>query len=169
MTKKARPIRIEGNIAYVPLTRGYEAVIDVADVALVEGVNWYAFPKNDTVYAIRHTRKGGKFKIHRMHRIIAHAPVGMEVDHIDRNTLNNRRENLRVCTNSENQRNRTIQKNNTSGAKGVNQCKSSGKWVARIMIFGKSIYLGQFDELEDADTAYREASERYHGAFGRTE
>ncbi len=88
---KVRPIRIEGDLAYVPLTKGYEAVIDAADVCLVENFNWYADTSHGhTVYARRNVNNGKPCSI-KMHRVITGCEEGLLVDHKDCNGLNNRR------------------------------------------------------------------------------
>jgi len=87
------------------------------------------------------------------------------IDHINQNKLNNRRNNLRVCSRSENGANRSIPKTNTSGYKGVYRIKN--KWMAQIGIKNKSIYLGCFDEKVDAAIAYDTAATKAFGAFAR--
>lgn len=156
--KKVRPIRIEGDVAYVPLTRGYEAVIDAADVHLVDGRYWHALVRKHTVYA-----RCGVF----IHRTIMGAPLGMEVDHINGDGLDNRRSNLRLATHAQNTRNRRRPRTNTSGFKGVHLHKSAGKWVAQITNAGKYLYLGLFETPESAYAARVAASAELHGEFGR--
>jgi hypothetical protein len=92
---------------------------------------------------------------------------GIEVDHINGNTLDNRKSNLRLCSHKENGRNRKLNKNNTSGAKGVNWDKHALKWKCEIRINTKKLYLGLFAEIEQAKKAYAEASKKYHGEYGR--
>ncbi len=171
MAKKAiRPIRVENNVAYVPLTQGYEAVIDAADVPLVSGVNWYALNKGNAVYAGRKQRLGGpKQDTVYMHRVIVNAPSGFDVDHKDSNGLNNRRCNLRVAAHCENARNLKKSRRNTSGYKGVSWKRNVKKWQAQIKVDGRVIALGYFLHPEDAHAVYKVASVLYHGQFGRAE
>ena len=164
MTKPIRQIRVEGKIAFVPLTQGQEAIIDAADVHLVEGVNWCA--AFSSKFYVR--RKAGKTTI-LIHRVILTAPDGMDVDHIDGNGLDNRRANIRMATTSQNMHNQCIPKNNTSGFKGVGWVQRCRKWRAYIALNGKQIHLGHYDTHEAAHAAYCEASARLHGEFGRTE
>jgi hypothetical protein len=89
------------------------------------------------------------------------------LDHAYNRPDNNRVENLRPASLSENQWNRGPQRNNRSGAKGVGWHRASGKWRARITVSGKHICLGYFDDFEDAKWAYAAAALKYHGAFGR--
>ncbi len=167
MPRLIRPIRIEGNIAYIPLTKGYEAVIDAADVPLVEGFNWCASVRYGIVYAVRHDNTDPNRNFIRLHRLIAGDQKGLEVDHIDGDGRNNRRENLRLATRAQNGRNRRVSKRNTSGFKSVYWCRRAKKWRASIGLSGKTLYLGSFDTPEAAHAAYCEDSARLHGEFGR--
>jgi len=93
-------------------------------------------------------------------------PTGKkEVDHIDGNGLNNKKSNLRLCTNNQNLYNRAKCKNNTSGFKGVKWKKDSKKWVAAINVNNKRIYLGQYTSKIKAHEAYVAACKKYHGEF----
>ena len=163
-----RKARVEGDIAYVPLTQGYEAIIDASDVSLVEGFNWYAHANRNAVYAVRMDNTGPKPRLVRMHRVILGDPEGMVVDHQDTNGLNNRRANLRSATIKENACNQGIAKHNTSGHKGVSFHKRDGKWIAHIRYDGGQRYLGSFATPEAAAAAYAKANAEMHGAFGRT-
>ena len=164
---KVRPIRVEGDVAYVPLTKGYEAVIDAADVHLVVGYNWFADTSRSSVYAQRTVNTGSRPGSIKMHRLILGCPDGFFVDHKDGNGLNNRRSNLRIATVAENNRNSKFRKNNTSGYKGVSFHKSSGKWHAVIWVDSKPIFLGAYNSPELAHIAYVKASYEIHGEFGR--
>lgn len=168
---KIRPIRVEGNIAYVPLTQGYEAVIDADDVPLVVAFNWSAHKGPNTVYASRNSRKDlgeADGKCFLLHRVIMNAEPGKIVDHRDGDGLNNRRENLRFATKAENGRNSRIRKQNASGFKGVFLHKQSGKWRARISTGDRHVCLGLHPTPEAAHEAYVKASAELHGEFGRT-
>ena len=166
---KPRPIRIDGSVAYVPLTRGYEAIIDAADIAIVDRWNWYADVDAHTVYAVRSAKEGGKQSTIIMHRLLVDAPAVMEVDHINGNGLDNRRLNLRLATRSQNMRNKGLSVSNTSGFKGVSWHKSESKWQARITLHRKTRYLGLYPTPEAAHAAYCEASTILHGTFSRAE
>jgi hypothetical protein len=102
-----------------------------------------------------------------IHRIIMNAPKNKMIDHINGNTLDNRKCNLRICNRSQNFRNRTKQKNNTSGYKGVSFHKRLNKWQAQITTNKNKKCLGYFDTPELAFFAYCKANKKYHGEFGR--
>lgn len=91
----------------------------------------------------------------------------MDIDHKDGNPANNRWDNLREATDSQNLANSKLAKNNTSGAKGVWLEKATGRWNSYITVRGKRIYLGTYDTVAEAGAAY-EASARLHfGEFAR--
>jgi hypothetical protein len=166
-SKPIRPIRVEGNIAYIALTKGYEAVIDAADVPLVEGWNWYAQPGGRTVYAASKGAACGRRCRVFLHRLLLGEPLDVFVDHVNSDGLDNRRANLRLASASQNQHNKAMQNNNTSGFKGVTWKANKRQWVARISCGGKSKHLGYFDTPEAAHFAYASASAAIHGEFGR--
>jgi hypothetical protein len=171
--KQIRPIRVEGNIAYVTLSQGLDAIIDAADVHLVDRGVWCAFAsgrkdgQKKLIYA--QSQEGGRIARKRiaMHRLIMDAPPGYQVDHINGDTLDNRRSNLRLATPRQNQQNKSISILNTSGFKGVQWDQRRGKWFARIRIEGRTTFLGYFALKDDAAAAYAHASKKYHGEFGR--
>ena len=102
---------------------------------------------------------------HWLHRYIMDAKSGDYVDHINNNFDDYRRTNLRICDNAENNRNRWLQKNNTSGYPGVNWSKREQKWRARIKVDGREKYLGLFDDKNDAIKAKKDAEEKYFKDF----
>lgn len=165
---KARPIRIDGDFAYVPLTRGHVAIIDASDAPLVYGKNWRALVVKDTVYACRSVPGEKHQRVILMHRIIMNDPDGMVVDHKDGNGLNNTRINLRPATHSQNLQNQRLSRQNTSGFKGVYFDRQRNKWRSDIYLDKKRHRLGRFKTPEEAHAAYCQASEKLHGEFGRT-
>lgn len=158
-----RPIAVDGDIAYVTLTKGYVAIIDSEDVAVVDLGNWTAMETDGLVYAYR--RESGKTIL--IHRIILNPPKNMHVDHRDGNPLNNRKTNLRLCLPRQNSRNSKTPSNNTSGYKGVSWCKVRQKWSSRIRTDGTRKSLGYFDSPESAYAAYCRAAEKFHKEFAR--
>ena len=101
----------------------------------------------------------------KLHRLIMDAPDDKQVDHINCNKLDNRKCNLRLCSNQQNCCNRDGKKGRDL-PKGV--CKSKNKFRSGIMVNGTRIYLGNFDTPEEAHAAYCAASRNYHGEFSRT-
>jgi len=143
----------------IPLTKGKVAIVDDDDFEYLSKFRWYVDARG---YAV-HKRK----EIVYMHRLISKTPKGLETDHINGNKLDNRKENLRHCTKSENMRNRGKQTNNKSGYKGVSWHLRAKKWLAHIVINRKSIHLGLFDDPEEASKTYRKAEKEMFGEFAR--
>ena len=163
-----RPIRVDGDIAFVALTQGREAMIDVVDIPIVETANWNLFTPNGraNIYAERRERSDWGKRI-LLHRLIMGDPIE-QVDHRDGNGLNCCRNNLRLATHSQNQMNRRgNQKNNTSGYKGVSWNNIAEQWTASIQANGKQTFLGRFASKELAYEAYCDAAKRLHGEFAR--
>jgi hypothetical protein len=102
-----------------------------------------------------------------MHRIIMNCLRFDEkcVDHINHNVFDNRKQNLRICTNFQNNANKNLRKDNTSGTSGVVLDKRTNKWVAQILINRKHIHLGVFENFNDAIRARKNAEEKYYGEF----
>ena len=168
MPRHIRPIRIEGNLAYITLTRGYEAVIDAADVPLVVKHNWYTENnRGGLIYARRCDNSGGRKGTMNLHRQIMQPAKGLMVDHINGDGLDNRRANLRVVNSSQNRMNQKKSLQNTSGYKGVYWNKRDCRWYARIKVNQKPIHLGIFQCPKDAYAAYCKASAELHGEYGR--
>ena len=104
-----------------------------------------------------------------LHRLILNPSTDMQIDHINKNKLDNRRCNLRVCTNSENQMNRGKTRANTVGVKGVYRARGSIKKIYRAQIKAnkKTYYLGSFEKPDEAGAAYKKAAKQLHGEFAR--
>jgi len=113
----------------------------------------------------------GNYKAHRLAYYMHHGidPRNNDIDHEDGNGLNNKINNLRVATRSENGRNRKLQKNNTSGVTGVAWDKKRRRWEARIKINGKVRYLGYYPNIQDAIQVRKEAEKKYFGKFRRSD
>lgn len=90
------------------------------------------------------------------------------IDHKNLNKSDNRWNNLRIATASQNQANRRAGRNNTSGFKGVSWSKQAKKWRSRFKKDGKETHIGYFDTPEDASLAYSNAAKRIHGEFARS-
>jgi len=152
MPRNIPSIRVDGNIAYVPLTKGFEAIIDACDAVNVEGYRWWAMTnkRHNKVYAAGRIEINGVHALIFMHRFLLNAPHGLDVDHKNGDGLDNRRENIRLATRSQNMHNKKMQHNNTSGFKGVHWHKTHKKWCANIKVGDNRKFLGGFDRIEDA-------------------
>lgn len=137
-------------------------IVDYEDYEWLSVYRWRLQPGHGSPYI--GTTTGTKGKILLMHRLIMGATDGSYVDHRDRDTLNNRRENLRFCTASQNQGN-SIVPLGASGYRGVSQAKN--RWFACIKRFGKRVYLGSFATPEEAAHAYDLAALDHWGEFAR--
>lgn len=133
-------------------------LIDIEDIDSVKNVKWSL--KNDNYYV----RNGN---VGYIHRYIMNCPDNMVVDHINGNKLDNRKSNLRICTVKQNNYNHKIYKTSKTGYPGVGWHTKSGKWRARIQVDGKEIYLGIYENIEDAINARKTAEEYYFGSFNR--
>lgn len=145
----------------IKLTQGKYATVDEMDFEKFGKLKWHY----KEGYAVRHF--AGKGKV-RLHRLILDAKDGQMVDHINRDTLDNRRGNLRICSVSENTRNMGIKTNNKSGYKGVSYDKERNKWASFIRYGNKGHNLGRFNTKEDAARAYDKEAERVFGNFACT-
>ena len=149
----------------ITLTRGKVTQVSDQDYDNLIKDDWYF----DGKYAARKSPKGGHLRgLIRMHREIMQPPVGMEIDHINGDKLDNRRENLRVCSRSQNQQNKSILPNNTSGYIGVVWCKSKKKWRAESTHKNKHVHIGYFDNAQEAARAYDRKVIELFGPLART-
>jgi hypothetical protein len=146
----------------IPLTQGKFALVDDEDFEWLSQWRWHFDHKG---YAIRDTQEHTIY----MHRLIANIPEGLFTDHINGNGLDNRRKNLRPCNTAQNSANQRIRKDNTSGYKGVTWDTERKIWAAQCHTVGrKHIFLGRFENIEDAARAYDKKAIELHGEFART-
>lgn len=152
-------------MAEVALTKGKVAIVDDDMVEYLSQWTWrWVHGGSDTSpgYAVHGFRRNGKRVVVYMHRLIAEAPAGSEADHINRDSLDNRRANLRAATRKENMRNRGYRRSRP-GYKGTS---ASGRyWRAQIMVDGKQILLGTYNRQIEAAMAYDAAAREYFGEF----
>lgn len=149
----------------IVLTKGYVTKVDDDDFEWLSQWSWFAWWCKREYRARRTDRSTGKTRHILMSREILHAPQNFLVDHINGDTLDNRKENLRLATPQQNCFNQKIKINNSSGYKGVSWRKDRQMWVAYIFVNKKSIHLGFFDRIEDAALAYNKAAAENYGEF----
>lgn len=151
---------------YIQLTNGKRTLIDECDSDLDESV-WIFHNEG-------YAHKSGSMTTF-LHQIVLERKIqrslhkGELPDHISGDGLDNRRDNLRIATNSQNQANRSAPQNNTSGYKGVHFYKPLQKWVAYIRVNYKRHHLGYFTTPEDAHQAYCKAAKSFFGEYAKTE
>lgn len=163
-----RPFVTDG-IGFLPLSRGLWAAVDEADFDAVASFKWSATVvrgRKKTPYALRQVEKTPKQKFALLHREIMAAPAGVVIDHWNGDGVDNRRINLRRCTQSENVCNHRV----TGGASryiGVAWDESRGLWVARVSKGGHTHHVGRFDDEVQAAIARDGVAIELHGAFAR--
>ncbi len=136
-------------------------LIDAEDFERAGHINWY---KDTNGYVCKNKYIGnGKWKGLKLHRMIIEAKDGEIVDHINRNRLDNRKENLRIVSHLENAQNASLAKNNKSGYKGVHF--RNGKYSAMIRINGHLKHIGTFETAEEAAKAYNVMAEEHFGEY----
>lgn len=150
---------VDGDDLKVITPKGQVIFADIQDWDIITKYSWCI---SKTGYAVANIHG----KVTKMHRYIIGEDncTGMVVDHINRDKLDNRRANLRVCSRAENQRNVTVSKTNKLGHLGIRMTKA-GKFNVRIVADGVEHHIGNFETLELAITARNEAENKYHGDF----
>jgi len=150
----------------IALTQGKEAIVDDEDYEYLMQWKWYAVRNRKSFYAARTVRSNGKRKIVFIHQELTarRGWFDCQVDHRDRDGLNNQRANLRPATVAQNTSNQGPYRNNTSGAKGVSWHAHTCKWHADVFRMGlrASRYFDDFNEA----VAWRDAkAKEFHGEF----
>jgi hypothetical protein len=149
----------------IPLTQGKFAIVDDDDFDRLVGATWRAQKNYSTWYAVSNINN------FYMHRLVCNAAQSLVVDHINGNGLDNRKENLRAVSLALNNLNSKMNRNNTSGYRGVVLDKRTGKWSAQLQLCQKGkkqrIFIGTFPTPEDAHQAYQEEIFKRYGVFSR--
>ena len=146
---------------FIELTRGYRAVVDVADYEVLAGYKWRVLVQARGCYAVRHA---GKRMVY-MHREIMDCPAGLCCDHINHDGLDNRRANLRLASYSQNTANQRPRAGCSSAYKGVTLDYHARKWKAQIMHNRQGIHIGVYDFEIDAAIAYDDVAIDLFGEF----
>lgn len=151
----------------IPLTKGRYALVDDADYPWLSSFHWCY---SSDGYAVNYYRdEYGNNRKRSMHRMLMAAileqfvPAELQVDHINHTRIDNRRENLRLATRSQNQAYKKLQVNNTSGYKGVIWNKN--RWEVRIRYQGRKLYLGRYDDPIQAAFVYDGAARLLYQEF----
>lgn len=166
MPNQINPIRIDGLVAYLHVTRRdgstVEVMVDTADLPKLQGFGhrWSVMPTKTGSFRPKVTveHKGRKETI-LLYRFLLDAQPGTLVDHINGDPLDNRRSNLRFVTPSQNLQN-SAKCRSAAGYRNVVHYRSQGKYAARLMVEGKSTHIGLFDTAEEASEAARLARMR---------
>lgn len=153
----------------IPLTQGQFAIVDDEDFAWLSQWKWFARKVRNTFYAARSVRENGKKRFIHMHRLVNNTPDGLLTDHKNGDGLDNRRENLRDATLSQNAGNVGPRPQGTTSVKGIYFDKARGQWAADIQYEKKRTRLGRFQTQAAAMAAYDTAAKRLFGQFHRSE
>lgn len=138
------------------------SLIDLIDLGLCIKYKWFLKDSNGKHYALTSIDR----KSTRLHRLILNYDGDLDIDHINGNSLDNRRKNLRLITHQQNMMNqRTLPSNNTTGYIGITINKRNGKYNAQMKLNGKHIYLGEFNDIEDAIISRKKAELKYFGIY----
>lgn len=151
------------------LTKGKVALIDREDYERVSEYKWHTHKgAGGYLYGGTFTKshEGSRSRI-LLHRFINNTPDGYETDHINGDTLDNRKCNLRTVTRSENQHNSKLRSDSTSGYKGVSWHKASNKWRVRINKDGRSVFTDYFTDIKEAALAYNLHATSLFGSYAK--
>jgi hypothetical protein len=148
---KSRDIDIEGDVAYIPLTNGYRAIVDAEDVPILKGRNWSADVRKYTQYARAMVVIDGRAINVKMHKFLFPVEDGKLVDHVNGNGLDNRKANLRAVSRSENARNTAPRRNGQVPNVRFNRGRGN---------FEGYVFVGCFSDIDAAKQAVLNAEKK---------
>jgi hypothetical protein len=168
--------KIKGKITILYLEKKneeiYETIIDTEDLDKLIKYNntWHTFysatAKTNYVAATKRRENSNKYNTVYLHRLLTDAPPDSYVDHINHNTLDNRKKNLRITTNDKNTRHRRSKNsNNKSGYRNVCWSESDNKWIVQLQINGKNTVLGYFNDVHEAGKFAKEMRKKYYKKY----
>lgn len=161
--KKYNMYDLSGEYGIGHTSKGEEFWFDLEDYNLIKDYCWMI---SNNGYVITDTSKSSiRMPKIFFHRLVMNCPNDLFIDHQNHNKIDNRKNNLRIVTKSQNAMNQVTKTNNTSGTTGVSWDSKVQKWAAHIMINCKKMHLGYFDEFEDAVRARKCAEDEHFGEF----
>lgn len=157
--KKYNDYEVQEDYVIMYTQKGEPFYVDLEDFWKVKNICWF---KNKDGYL---TGLLDNKRPIRLHRHIMDCPDNLVVDHINHDITDNRKNNLRIATASQNGMNKQKSKRNTSGVTGVCWHKAHNKWISRITVGNQQICLGYFENIDDAIKVRKEAEEKYFGEW----
>lgn len=151
----------DGKYVYGRLDSGITFIIDSDKLSIIKDVKFYPSNQNNGICYLIDSRGRS------LHHYLFENIKGLEIDHINLDVLDNRRENIRYCTHQQNQMNQPLQRNNKSGVSGVSFYPARNKYRARIKVKQQEIHLGYYNTLEEATMARNVGMQCMFGAYGR--
>lgn len=145
----------------IPLPLGVQ--VDEADLQLVQQHRWYVCETRNGARVFRYAKARIGGRVITLHRLLMQPAAGLQVDHVNGDGLDNRRQNLRLCTPAENSRNARRRADSSSGFKGVR--RNGPHWWASIAFEGTRYGLGNYETPQTAHAAYSLAAQLLHGDF----
>mgnify|MGYP003304836051 CR=1 FL=1 len=161
-SKKYNVYDLSGEYGIGYTLKNEEFYFDIDDYEQIKEYCWFI---DDRGYVLANTFGEKKQKMIQMHRLLMNFPEGRDIDHINHNTKDNRRINLRVCSHSDNQKNIKLSSKNTSGVTGVSWDKYRNSWKVQMQANNEPVKIGRFTNFDDAVKARKEAEEKYFGEY----